>query len=272
MSKAKNKCWYLLIDRTPKEGSWNMAVDEFLFHSVKKHPRTYLRFYSWIRPTVSLGCSQRVEKVLNIELCRKKGIDIVRRMTGGKVVLHHEEVTYSIASSEDGIFSSSIQESYRLISEALMEGLRRLGLKPYMTSFHPASYAKGNLPCFSYPAKDEVEVNGKKIIGSAQKRVEKSFIQHGSIPLRNTSSLLKNIAFLQPGGEKIRMISLEEALDRVVEFDEVVASLVEGFSHYFQIEFLPKVLTKKDREKIFRYHQAKYSSPDWTFNKKGDVS
>ncbi|MFW6160746.1 MAG: lipoyl protein ligase domain-containing protein [Acidobacteriota bacterium] len=161
---------------------------------------------------------------------------------------------HSFISSKNWLFSFCSGEgcpfrerppSY-LISEALMEGLRRLGLNPNMTSSHPDNYSRGNLPCFSFPARNEVEINGKKIIGSAQKRVENRFIQPGSIPLRNTSSLLKDITFLKQGTGQVRMISLEEALDVVVEFDEVVASLVRGFSDYFQIDFLPNIIIDRD--------------------------
>ncbi|MCP2619868.1 lipoate--protein ligase family protein [Candidatus Aminicenantes bacterium AC-334-K16] len=264
---ASRKTWYLLVDRTPKDGSWNMAVDEFLFREVKEAPLTFLRFYTWSRPTASLGYYQKTERVVDLEVCRRQGVDIVRRMTGGKLVLHHEEVTYTVASSEVDIFSTSLRESYRLVSEALILGLKRLGLEAHLAAKTPERYARGDLPCFSFPAEDEIEIKGKKLIGSAQKRVGQRFLQHGSIPLRNNASLLQLITPGTNNERLIRMISLEEALGRVVEFDEVVAALISGFSEYFNAEIRPKVLTEKDREKIYHLEKEKYGNTEWIFQR-----
>ena len=99
------KDWHLIIDRTPQKGSWNMAVDDYLFQSLGEEALTYLRFYQWDKPTVSIGRSQKAEKVVNLDFCRRNGIDIVRRITGGKLVLHHKEVTYTVCSSDTEIFS-----------------------------------------------------------------------------------------------------------------------------------------------------------------------
>lgn len=265
---TSRKTWYLLVDRTPKDGRWNMAVDEFLFRQVQQAPLTYLRFYAWDKPTVSLGFYQKTEKVLDLEVCRRQGVDIVRRMTGGKLVLHHEEVTYAVASSEADIFSASLKESYRLVSEALILGLKRLGLEANLASATPENYKRGNLPCFSFPAQDEIEIKGKKLIGSAQKRVGQTFLQHGSIPLRNNTSLLQLLTPKRDDGQSsLKMISLEEALGRVIEFDEVVAALISGFSEYFNVEIRPKVLTEKDREEIYHLEREKYGNPDWVFQR-----
>lgn len=265
---TSRKTWFLLVDRTPKDGRWNMAVDEFLFRQVQQAPLTFLRFYAWDKPTVSLGFYQKTDQVLDLEVCRRQGVDVVRRMTGGKLVLHHEEVTYTVASSEADIFSTSLKESYRLVSEALILGLKRLGLEANLAAAAPENYTRGHLPCFSFPAEDEIEIKGKKLIGSAQKRRGRIFIQHGSIPLRNNASLLQQVTSKKGKGQPLlRMISLEEALGRVIEFDEVVAALISGFSEYFNAEIRPKVLTEKDREEIYHLEKEKYGNPDWVFQR-----
>ncbi|MGB6338672.1 MAG: hypothetical protein WBF32_02770, partial [Candidatus Aminicenantaceae bacterium] len=99
------KEWDLIIDDTLFDGSWNMAVDEYLYQSLTEEAHTIVRFYAWKNPTVSLGYSQKVLEVADVEFCKKHGIDIVRRMTGGKLVLHHKEVTYSLASSDTEVFT-----------------------------------------------------------------------------------------------------------------------------------------------------------------------
>jgi lipoate-protein ligase A len=259
------KQWDLLIDNIPLEGSWNMAVDEFLFLSLTEKPHTVLRFYTWKNPTVSLGYSQKVLEVADVEFCKKNGIDIVRRMTGGKLVLHHKEVTYSLTSSDSEIFTSTLNDSYRFVSEALMEGLKKLGLAPTLASPAPQKYVRGNLPCFSYPSRNEVEVAGKKIIGSAQKRVGKNFIQHGSIPLEEHDNLLSSISFLERVEEDVRMISLTEALGRSVDFDQAVGVFKQGIMDYFGVQLKKRVLGEIEKKSIRQIQRVKYGNLAWTF-------
>ena len=106
MVKSNAKEWELIVEKVPIAGSLNMAIDDYLFQSLSSDHQTFLRFYRWERPTVSLGYSQDIRKVVDVNYCRKQGIDIVRRMTGGKLVLHHKEVTYSLCSSDEDTFTS----------------------------------------------------------------------------------------------------------------------------------------------------------------------
>jgi lipoate-protein ligase A len=259
------KEWDFIIDDTPLDGSWNMAVDEYLFQSLTEDPKTIVRFYAWKNPTVSLGYSQKVLEVADVEFCKKHGIDIVRRMTGGKLVLHHKEVTYSLASSDTEIFTATLADSYRLISEALMKGLEMMGLAPSLASPAPQEYVRGNLPCFSYPSRNEVEVGGKKIIGSAQKRVGTNFIQHGSIPLEEDDDLLTSISFLEGAGEEVRMISLTEALGRTIDFNQAVDRFVQGLGEYFGVRLMRRTLGEAEYEAVHQIQKEKYGNTNWTF-------
>jgi len=262
------KTWPLLIDIVPLKGSLNMAIDEHLLNSLKNEPQTFLRFYRWERPTASLGCSQKAENALDIEFCRANGIDIVRRMTGGKMVLHHQEITYSITSSDEEIFTATLGGSYRLIARALRQGLEIMGLATTLAPKAPPSYVRGNLPCFSHPAQDEVEVDGKKLIGSAQKRTAKKFLQHGSLPLCHDEGLLKSVSSLKAGSGEIRMTSLGQALGREVDFPWVAGCLVAGFADFFGVEFKPLIFTEADWDKIRDLQKDKYENDDWTFHQK----
>ncbi len=256
--------WHLIIDAEPLKGSLNMAVDEFLFRSLAGGSRTYVRFYRWERPTASLGYSQKTENVIDLEFCRRNGIDVVRRITGGKLVLHHREITYSVCSSETGAFTGTLAGSYKLISQALARGLRRMGLEASLAGASPPFYAKGDLPCFSQPARDEIEVNGKKIVGSAQKRIGTSFLQHGSIPLVHDEGLLKAVSRLGDDPAEIRMTSLSEALGRPVDFDWAVARLVEGFEDFFGVRFDALEMTDADKKNIDDIRTGKYEDDNWT--------
>jgi lipoate-protein ligase A len=268
MLENKAKEWKLIVDKIPLKGSLNMAVDEYLLHSLEEDSQTYLRFYQWEKPTVSLGYSQNVEEVTNLDYCRENSIDVVRRITGGKLVLHHREITYSVCSSDNITFPPSLSGSYRLISEALMNGLKKMGIDSYLASEAPASYAKGNLPCFSYPARNEIEVDGKKIVGSAQKRLGARFIQHGSIPVEDNGDLLELVSSLKGGEGKVRMTCLSEVLDRKVSFDWAVECLGEGFSEYFGIKMEPKKFKTTEMEKISELQRNRYENKDWTFHGK----
>ncbi len=186
-------------------------------------------------------------------------------MTGGKLVLHHKEVTYSLASSDTEIFTATLADSYRLISEALMNGLEKMGLVSALANPAPQEYVRGNLPCFSYPSRNEVEVNGRKIIGSAQKRIGTKFIQHGSIPLVEDDDLLTFISFLEGAGKEVRMISLTEALGSTIDFDQVVDVFVQGIEEYFGIRLMRRTLGENENEVVCQIQKDKYGNPAWTF-------
>jgi len=258
------KEWSLIVDNVPLRGSLNMAVDEYLFRSLGKIPQTCVRYYQWERPTASLGYSQAVDKVVDLDFCRRNRVDIVRRITGGKLVLHWREITYSVVSSDSQAFSSTLAESYRLISNALILGLKKMGLEARLAVAPPPSYSKGNMPCFSYPARDEIEIDGKKIIGSAQKRLGTRFLQHGSIPLYSDEGLLKQVALLQREDGGIRMISLSEALGKPVTFEWAVERLAAGISESFGIRFVPRAIRPDENAAIFRIQKEKYENDDWT--------
>jgi len=262
------KVWKLILKKMPLSGSFNMAVDEFLFQSLGEKPQTFLRLYQWEKPTVSLGYSQNVAKVVDVEYCQDHGVDIVRRMTGGKLVLHQNEVTYSVCSSDKETFTSTLFESYRLISKALVRGLEKMGLEPFLADAPPDSYVKGNLPCFSYPAQNEIEVNGKKIVGSAQKRIGSKFIQHGSIPLEEDANLLKSVSLVKGKGSDVRMTSISRELCRNVSFEWAVNHLIEGISEYFKIRVEPETFDEEEKKEVLGIQKEKYATIDWTYFRK----
>lgn len=264
------KTWRLIVEPRPLPGTRNMAVDEHLFCRARTEPETFLRFYQWTRPTASLGATQSVERVADLEFCRRNGVDIVRRITGGKLVLHHREVTYSVASADVEAFGSTLAESYRRISQGLMRGLEIMGLAPQLADASPPDYIRGTMPCFAYPARDEVELGGRKIIGSAQKRTGAAFVQHGSIPLVKDEALLAAVA--RPGvreGEGSNMTSLSEALGREVVFAEAAERFAAGMAEFFGVRMEPAVLDAAEEKDVARLESARYASDDWTFRRQG---
>ncbi len=260
--------WFLLVENEPGKGSYNMAVDDFLFESLGKEPVTFIRFYTWKRPTVSIGCSQDIREVLDLGFCQKNRIDIVRRITGGKLVLHHREVTYSVCSSDVTAFTSSLSGSYKKISEALITGLKKLDIHAYLAGDENPSYSRSSLPCFSYPARNEIKVKGRKIVGSAQKRSAHRFMQHGSIPLENDDQLLQSVSLLEERREEIRMITVSQAAHRKIDFFLLVKNLILGIQEFFDVELQTMEFSRKQKEMIRSIQKKRHENTDWVHNKK----
>ena len=165
-----------------------MSVDEDLLARAQAGDKTpVLRFYTWAPPAVSLGRFQKIETAVNADACKSLGFDIVRRVTGGRAVLHHRELTYSIVARTDNpLFPPTVHGAYKVIAAGLLAGLRNLGIDAEMVSRggrHAALVNKNSKDpaCFSSPSWYEIVVDGKKIVGSAQRRLSSAFLQHGSI-------------------------------------------------------------------------------------------
>jgi lipoate-protein ligase A len=259
--------WDLIIDPAPRRGAANMAVDEYLFDILRTEPRTIVRFYSWERPTASLGYGQPIDKVLDLDSCLRNGVDVVRRMTGGKLVLHWREITYSIASSDIAVFTSALVDSYRLISAGLIRGLEKMGIRAKLAASPPASYARGNMPCFAHPARDEIEVDGRKIVGSAQRRMAGRFLQHGSIPLQDDEGLLKRISLSPDSDAGLRRTSITQELGRAVDRGWAIPCLVRGLADHFGVRFKPLILEEGAEEEIRRLRLTRYENESWTRGK-----
>jgi lipoate-protein ligase A len=173
--------WRLLLD-PPAGGAWNMAVDEVLLDGVAAGtaPPT-LRFYQWRPACLSLGYFQPFD-VVNLDGCRALGVDIVRRPTGGRAILHDRELTYSVALPAAVLGHGGVLPSYYRLSLALQEGLRNLGVPATLAPESAAGGSPDHGPvCFDRPSAHEILLDGRKLVGSAQMRRGGGLLQHGSI-------------------------------------------------------------------------------------------
>jgi len=232
-----------LLDTGANLGAYNMAIDEELLARAQAGEQTpVLRFYTWSPPAVSLGRFQKIETSVHADVCRQHGIDIVRRITGGRAVLHSQELTYSIIAPLDHpLFPSSVLGTYKVIAAGLLAGLTNLGLHPEMvsrSSRHAGRVEKSpnNPACFSSPSWYEILVNNRKIVGSAQRRVSNAFLQHGSV-LMDFDPVLESKVIPGGGGSDV-VTSLNRELGRVVSIDEIKAAMVKGFEEALGISFL----------------------------------
>src|SRR2546426_2444691 len=181
-SASMSDDWRLLVD-APAGGAWNMAVDEVLLDGVAAGttPPT-LRFYEWTPPCLSLGYFQPFD-VVDLDGCRALGVEVVRRPTGGRAILHDRELTYSVALPAPLLgHDAGILPSYRRLSLALQAGLRRLGINVGLApeSETPTRAVHGPA-CFDRPSAHEILLQGRKAGGSAQVRRAGALLHHGSI-------------------------------------------------------------------------------------------
>jgi lipoate-protein ligase A len=233
-----------LLDTGADTGARNMAVDEELLARAQVGATLpVLRFYTWDPPAVSLGRFQDIGAAVDAGACKRRGIDIVRRITGGRAVLHHRELTYSIvARVDDPIFPPDVLGTYKVIAACLLAGLKDLGIPAEMVSRksrHAPLVKKdaGNPACFSSPSWYELLVQGRKIIGSAQRRLPRAFLQHGSVLLDYDPDLEARVI---PGGCAGDVVtSVARELGRDVPLAELKKAFAGGFSTTMGIEFTP---------------------------------
>ena len=170
-------------------GAENMHRDRQLLQQAEESTDliTLVRLYRWSRPTVSVGRHQDPGQAMDLAYCKRNGIEWVRRPTGGRAVLHDEELTYAVVSNDPDLFPSGrISATYRLVSEILAGGLEALGGAVALQRRRGSSVQErvSIHPCFATASRHELLFRGRKLVGSAQRRLRRSFLQHGSIPVR----------------------------------------------------------------------------------------
>jgi lipoate-protein ligase A len=256
--------WRLLVTE-PLDGATNMALDEaILLSRIRGDSPPTLRFFSWSPPTLSLGYGQPLDDHVNLEACRRLGIGVVRRPTGGSAIYHdteEREVTYSVvAASGDFEGAGDLLESYRWIGQGLVDGLRRLGAPAEMVPvLKDRDRSAPPTFCFSRTGSHEIEVGGKKLVGSAQRRRAGAFLQHGSILLGTDRECLR-LLFPKEGDPLAGMTTLEEVLGERPTFDRAVEAITEGFREVHGLELTPGGLSLDETALVERLVEEKYAA------------
>lgn len=227
-----------------------MAIDAALLDEVESSPspRTIVRFYRWRRPTVSLGRNQRVDTAVDESFCAEHGVDIVHRPTGGRAVLHDDELTYAVASNDSTYFGDTIYANYKSVSEALCTAFNRVGVPATLApetrraAPHPSGSSGNDAPCFMSVSRYELTVQGRKIVGSAQRRLRRSFLQHGSMPISCDREKLALVTRMTDAGPLYEeMAGLQEFLPIRPSLVELTSALVGSFQDRFSIDFKRRV-------------------------------
>lgn len=271
--------WHILTTPSlaPAE---NMAIDEAIANWVARGElKPTLRFYSWAPHAISVGRFQRATRDLDREALQANGIPVVRRLTGGRAVLHADELTYSVILPETTpSLPTNVIESYRLLTEGVRRGYQALGVPaefsvPLTAEDREALRKPKSAVCFDAASYYELTVDGRKVAGSAQVRHQGAVLQHGSIPLSIDDDVLFDCFHMEPD-EKIhakarfsnKAVSLNETLGRFVTFSEVAAAFEDGFRDAFQLTFEPLEFTSTQRDEIARLVE-KYESDDWVWKR-----
>jgi lipoate-protein ligase A len=276
--------WRLLLTE-PLAGPRNMAVDEAILRAVAagQAPPT-LRFFAWAPPCLSLGYAQPLADV-DLGRLRAHGWDLVRRPTGGRAILHTDELTYSvIAPMDEPRVVGGVVESYRQLSAGLLRGLEALGLaaradrklddRPRMTDDGGVVGRRSSvvLPvCFEVPSDYEITAGGKKLLGSAQVRKQGVVLQHGTLPLTgDIGRICEALAFpTEAERERVRervrgrATTLEAVLGPAVSWAEAAAALQAGFARALNLTFHTGALSDFEQEHMERLTTEKYAAENW---------
>lgn len=250
----------------------NMAIDEAVFRkNIRGESPPTLRFYGWQSPTLSIGYFQDYRKEVDDEACRKFGVEVVRRPTGGKAVLHERELTYAVVACADtGLFPPDILKTYLVIGRCLAAGLAGVGIRAEMKE-DGRRPPDGALPsaCFSFPSRYELLVGDRKICGSAQMRSQGAFLQHGSLltafdPLRTCEVMLPHRK-LEKEADRLRnaVTSVGEQAGPALDEEGLRSALREGFERTLGIRFRDGMLTPGEQALRDELVEKKYGREEW---------
>jgi len=263
--------WRLILGGEA-DGATNMAVDEAIVSAVVEGASSpTLRFYAWSPPCLSLGRNQPLADA-NLEACRAAGMDVVRRPTGGRAILHTDELTYSLSLRQsDPRATGDVVESYRRLSEGLLAGLRRLGVEVAQATGRRKPASELTAICFESPSDYEITVGGRKLVGSAQWRARGGVLQHGSLPLHGDLARIVAFLSLAPGERerqrrdlRRRAATLAEALGAPASFEQAAQALAEGFAQALNLTLEPGDLTAHERDLAAQIRRDRYAAPAWT--------
>lgn len=260
-----------LIDTGLNDGYTNMAIDHAIMDNVRAGyvPPT-LRFYQWDPKALTVGYFQNIYKELDLAKCGQLGIDVTRRLTGGRAVLHHLELTYSIVCThESPVAVGSIIESYLRISRGIVAGLKQLGIDVQIVA-QPRKIREGSsAACFDTPSWYELVVDKKKLVGSAQTRRRGVLLQHGSIPFSLSTDLLATVLRFNSEASresfskmlKEKAIGLDQCIANLTK-EKLITAIAEGLGKELKLDLAQSFLTETEVKSTHMYRE-KYASNEW---------
>ena len=264
--------WRLLIT-PPARGAWNMAVDEsILEHIGSGDSLPTLRLYAWDPACLSLGHAQPFADV-DMQRLKERGWEVVRRATGGRAILHTDELTYSvIAPNDEPGVAGTVLESYNRLALALLVAIKELELPVEMKEGKVDGNGTPNPICFEVPSTYEITVDGKKLIGSAQARKKEGVLQHGSLPLTgNLARICQALVFeselaREEASKRLltRAATVESALGRAVSWETAAQAFIHAFESQLGLSLKRGELFESESKRADELVKEKYDHPSWT--------
>jgi lipoate-protein ligase A len=260
---------YRFLDTGASSAALNMAIDEAIltFHLRGETPPT-LRAFTWERPAISLGRFQDVEREILVEQCAARGVDLVRRPTGGRAVLHVDEFTYSVTVSTVYGVPSGVVAAYIWLAQGIMAALEEFGIHSEVSTNRVSK--QQTAACFAFSTQADLTSNGRKLVGSAQVWKENSVLQQGTIPLEGRGPLLFSLLhYPTEAARQAALASYQDATASVRAFapqaslEAVRDAFARGFSTALGVPFEPMPLTEGERELAEELAATKYASLDW---------
>jgi lipoyl(octanoyl) transferase len=262
-----------LVHTSPSRGAWNMAVDEsILEHIHRGQSQPTLRLYAWEPACLSLGHAQPFADV-DMQRVTANGWEVVRRLTGGRAILHTDELTYSVTGSADEpSLAGGVLESYNRLAQAMLAAVRELGLVAELKDAAGPASGAANPICFEVPSTYEITVNGKKLIGSAQARKKEGVLQHGSLPLTGDLTRICQALMFNDDPARARAAqrlleraaTVEESLGAKIDWDTAARGFARGFEAQLGIRFERGELSRSEAERAEELALEKYANPLWT--------
>jgi lipoate-protein ligase A len=265
--------WRLVIT-PPACGAWNMAVDEAILAAIGKGSvLPTLRLYAWQPPCLSLGYAQPSSDVA-VSCLVERGWQLVRRPTGGRAILHTDELTYSVIGPlSEPRLTGSVLESYRCLAAALLKALHSLNIpaESHAAPTATESTAKGPV-CFEVPSNYEITVNGKKLIGSAQARRKEGLLQHGALPLQGDLTRITQVlafpdeAARQTAADRLlaRATTAELVLGAPLSWQAAAEAFIASFQETLNLQLIRAELTAQEQERAEQLVIEKFAHPSWT--------
>ncbi len=277
MTEFSTAVWRLLLEDEPRSGSANMAVDEALAEAVAAGDSLpTLRFYRWQPAAVSLGRHQPVADVDGARLA-ERGYELVRRTTGGRAILHTDELTYSVtAPLDDPRMAGGVMDAYLLMSNGLLTGLEGVGLAAQKAAGDVRAGPDVSAVCFEVPSAYEITAGGRKLMGSAQSRRKGYVLQHGSLPLTGDITRLVDVLALHPAEIDAlrahlaeRACTLAQALQVLddspqLDFRIVAGCMAAGLAETLNVRWQPGVLSAGENRRAAELLRTRYTDPAWT--------
>jgi lipoate-protein ligase A len=265
--------WRLILS-PPAAGAWNMALDEAILETTSQRlVWPTLRLYAWDPPCLSLGYAQPYRDV-DIHRLKEKNWDIVRRPTGGRAILHTDELTYAVMAPDDEPrLVGSVLESYFRLAQALIKALEYLDITALANQKNDQRETNSASPvCFEVPSNYEITVQGKKLIGSAQARRRYGVLQHGTLPLYGDLTRITEVLAYTSQAERTsaaeRLLqhacTVEDVYGLIISWQQAAVAISRAFQETLNLQLQPGHPTPAEINRAAELVEEKYSNPAWT--------